>query len=672
MKSFEDIKNGIFIVGVILIAHFQLVLKIFYTKWDNLSAFFPYRYTSNHFWRLGELPLWDPYQNLGYPMHANPQGYVWYPLTQVFALFGEYSPYFMNLESTMHICIAALGVYFLFKGLKITNWASIIGSVSFGLSGFITGSSHMIGFTIAAAWLPWILLFFLKCLYEDKFSNYLFLAILGMLQLTGSYIAFSIVLVYILVGIIFYKLRTKTIDKPKKTILRLLLISLPVFLLLSAPFLYSIIDSLSYFSRASALIYDLKTFGRNFTFECFQSFLFPYINASKTGFSDVDVSLSSIYVGVLIITSNFAYLFKSKDSAKKILVSVLALFVLLGLGIHTPVHQLFFKYVPGFNLFRHPYLFHLYSTLLIVYMGCKFLSTTTHRHVVDLKNFIQFVILILVTISFIALFFADLSNYQEYFDSVLSLQEKSPLNKYSHVVLQGVILIIIYGIIYTKKNHLKKVILVFFIVEMTISVQLNSPLNMYYNVPSEEIDSHLGSISNQKLTNQSAASPLINLANNTIQSAPGLWVNLNTFRRTTGINGYNPFIFKTLANLSKTIIKDSIAAYGIIKPHSQISNFNIEPNVFRFTIEGPTLKPIHFQQHYHHNWRCEINGISTAIRPNKYGLIEIDCEGLSGEVVLHYDSVILRYLFGASIATMALLLVYFLFLVGTFIQRHRI
>ena len=648
MKRKQDIINSLLILIIIIAAHFQLIFKIFYTKWDNLSAFFPYRYTANHFWRAGELPLWDPYQNLGYPMHANPQGYVWYPLTQLFALFGEYSPYFMNLELVLHIFIAALGIYFLFKYLNIINYASLLGAVSFGLSGFITGSSHMIGFTIAAAWLPWVLLYFFKCLRSLDTKNFIILAILGMFQITGSYVAFSIILVYVLFGILTYALIRKQIQNAAPKILRLCLISVPLFLILSSPFLYSIYDSLPYFSRATPLSYDLDNFNRNFSYECFQSLLFPYINSSAKGFENVDVSLANIYVGFLMILSTLTYLIYTKDKNKYALFSCLTLFSLLALGTNTPIHQFFFNLLPGISLFRHPYLYQLYSSIILIYFGCTFLSNHTAVSQKQFKNVLKIGILFLVIIVVASLLKSDLSDFQNYVDHWRTLKEQSPLNKWSHVAIQGTIVTLIYLVVVLTKKHTIRIMSYVIIMDLIIAVQLNAPLNMYYNVPSVNIDQHLSRISNQSLTNQNIDTPIDILSNDNIPKTAGLCVNLNTFTRTTGIDGYNPFIFKTLDSISKTERRDSIAPFALVKPKGATSNLHLGLNTIEFDIIDRTNGACVVQQNYHHNWTASINDNVIDIYPNKYGLIAFDSHNIPGRVRLVYSNTIVRNLFYIS------------------------
>ncbi|MGB1037497.1 MAG: hypothetical protein ACPGYY_02545, partial [Bacteroidia bacterium] len=368
--SKEDFKYCSLITIITGISYFQLVFGIFSTKWDNLSAFFPYRYTAMHWWRNGHIPFWDPYQNLGYPMHANPQGAVWYPITWLFGLIQEYSIYSLNLELVFHIILAGIGMYFLLKHSKLLPVFAFVGAITFGLSGFISSTSHMIGFTAGAAWLPWALLYISKSIQSTTFKNLSGFSIITYLHLTGAYTAFSINIVYIYILFVLFKIM-KSSEKVVvlSNSLKVLLFSGGLTLLLAGPYIYSILDSLQYFSRATSLEYNSKAFESNFSWQAFQSLCTPYVISAKEGFSGLDVSMSNLFVGIPSFLLSLAYFFLPYNPNKKYVLTALLVSTLLGLGNHTPLHQIIFSTIPGVDLYRHPYLFMVYSTLILSYCG---------------------------------------------------------------------------------------------------------------------------------------------------------------------------------------------------------------------------------------------------------------------------------------------------------------
>src|SRR5210317_1108262 len=171
MRISQNLKYILLLLSTTLLGYFQLAFFVFHTKWDNLSAFFTYKYTAGWWWINGHIPLWDPYQNLGYPMHANPQGYVWYPITWLLNLPNGYSLYSLNIEVVFHLFLGAVGVFFLSQQFKVDKKWSFTSGVAYSFSGFALGTSHMIGFTIAYCWLPWVLLFTSLWLKDQSIRN---------------------------------------------------------------------------------------------------------------------------------------------------------------------------------------------------------------------------------------------------------------------------------------------------------------------------------------------------------------------------------------------------------------------------------------------------------------------------------------------------------------------
>ncbi|PCJ63544.1 MAG: hypothetical protein COA58_16330 [Bacteroidetes bacterium] len=649
----EDIKYCSLLFLTTIISYFQLVFNIFPTKWDNLSAFFPYRYTAIHWWRNGHLPLWDPYQNFGYPMHANPQGAVWYPITWLFGLAKGYTQYSMNLELVFHILLAGIGMYFFIKQLRLKPIVAFLGAMVYSLSGFISGTSHMIGFTTGAAWLPWCLLFLLL---SFKNRNYIYAVVLSLvtsLHLMGAYTAFSIVLVYVYALLALYFIFQSS-NRLKTFLFTLKLIGICIITtsILSGPYLYSIGDSISYFSRATPLVYDPQNFVSNFNWQCFQSFITPYVISAKVGFSGIDVSMANVYVGIPFLLLFLYYLIKEKNTIRKyILVTSIVISLLLMLGNHTPVHRLAFQFLPGISLFRHPYLFGLYSIFGIIVCS-SYAVNSLKISAFNLKlstRVILFLMIVPLVLSYL-LYKSDLSEYSEYIKHWHGLRERSPLNNYSHAFIQLILSCLFLGLLYSLRLvHYKKIqtymaFIVF--IELFTAIQLNGPIHMYYNIPTTDIKDYLKEQANETLTNQTANTPLSQLENKTITPTVGLWVNLNTYARTTGVDGYNPFIFSSTEKFQKSVEYSDILSKGLIYStgNAQIKDLKLNFNSFKFKYLTETNQTLMISQNYHHNWKVTINKKLVRLAADENGLMILPIERGTGQVSLTYTSSVLTKL----------------------------
>lgn len=136
-------------------------------QWDAVDVHYsPQKYFADHV-REGQLPFWTPYVYCGFPFLADPQVGAWYPLNWPFFLAGI-TPQAIELEIALHALIAAAGAYLLGVFLLRSAPAALGVALLYALSGFFTGHSSHVGMFQGAAWLPWLLLAFLRSLEGDR------------------------------------------------------------------------------------------------------------------------------------------------------------------------------------------------------------------------------------------------------------------------------------------------------------------------------------------------------------------------------------------------------------------------------------------------------------------------------------------------------------------------
>lgn len=105
------------------------------------------------------IPLWDDAVAGGRPLAGDP-GILWlYPFALVFLAVSPALAF--NWLAVLHIWIGGVGQYlFLRRGLCLSRWASLLGSVAYMLSPKVI--SHLagghVGLVYGAAWIPWALL----------------------------------------------------------------------------------------------------------------------------------------------------------------------------------------------------------------------------------------------------------------------------------------------------------------------------------------------------------------------------------------------------------------------------------------------------------------------------------------------------------------------------------
>lgn len=175
--------NKVFIGGLLPIPTDNIVgiyhpYRDFYSKeyprgipFQNMQVTDPVR--QQYLWRelaisqmkKGELPLWNPYNFSGYPLLANFQSAVFYPLNlAMFVLPFEYGWSFLIISQPL---LAFIFMFLFLRNLKISKVGSFISSIAFAFSGFFVSWLEWGNVVSTALWLP------LALLSIDKiFENY--------------------------------------------------------------------------------------------------------------------------------------------------------------------------------------------------------------------------------------------------------------------------------------------------------------------------------------------------------------------------------------------------------------------------------------------------------------------------------------------------------------------
>lgn len=144
---------------------------------DPIRQQYPWRYSAIDSLKKGSLPLWNPYNFSGYPLLANLQSAVFYPLNII--LFFTAFDYGWSFLIFLQPLLAGLFLYFYLKNLNLREEACFLGSLAFSFGGFFTAWLEWNTVLHVALWLPLILLsidkiFFLNNKENDKINKTIF------------------------------------------------------------------------------------------------------------------------------------------------------------------------------------------------------------------------------------------------------------------------------------------------------------------------------------------------------------------------------------------------------------------------------------------------------------------------------------------------------------------
>jgi hypothetical protein len=129
--------------------------SVIFTR-DIAHWIFPARWFVRESILAGELPLWNPYQGLGFPVLGDPLYGVFYPPNWLLLLVG--SAWLGNAVTVLgflHMAWGGLGVFFVARRLHATAMAATIAALAWSLSGYITAQWTAGLLLYGGAWIPW-------------------------------------------------------------------------------------------------------------------------------------------------------------------------------------------------------------------------------------------------------------------------------------------------------------------------------------------------------------------------------------------------------------------------------------------------------------------------------------------------------------------------------------
>ena len=125
--------------------------------------------------RQHRLPLWDPYVYGGYPIHADTEAQILYPLAwPAFlraALWREHTLfYWLEWQTVVHIVLAGLFTWWFLRRSGCGRWTAIFGATVYQLGCFFSAQAQHLGAVCGGAWMPlaWMAVFELSSGFRKR------------------------------------------------------------------------------------------------------------------------------------------------------------------------------------------------------------------------------------------------------------------------------------------------------------------------------------------------------------------------------------------------------------------------------------------------------------------------------------------------------------------------
>jgi hypothetical protein len=539
-------KHFLFLLIIACIGYWQVAFFQQILKWDTIDQYYPWRMFVVQCLHNNILPLWNPYAQFGYPMHADPQSGVWYPVVWLFSLFGEYTLYSSQVEYMIHIIGGGMGMLLLIQACRIGERIAFFGACAYMFCGLFIGNAQHLTFIIAACWMPFIFWSFIKIIEQQRFIFTLLFSLFCFLLLSGGYPAFTISVFYILllstIFIFIKRLKARQFQFSKMLFLNLS-IAVVLILVLSSGLLLSVYQSMPYLARADGLNYEVAAYGA-FSPQSLLSLLFPLASAKNSQFFGTDISMSSIYMGSFVLALFIHFLHTPKKKYEILILVATVFFLLASFGSYTPVRRWLFDYIPMMNLFRFPSIFRLF-----VILGFIFLATVTASKLKNL-NALAPIFISLALLNFLVFVLAGFtfngwpftSHYTTWFAFINNLTMEQS------ICLQAMtqcIIFVVFGFIVRSglsSNNKWSLVLVVSLFDLMLAAQLNMPINVV-----DKNDTHEVAMQVNLNTIHDFPVPVlqpIKFNNDSGGYIAPFWRNLNLFKKQPAWDGYNSFQLK--------------------------------------------------------------------------------------------------------------------------------
>jgi hypothetical protein len=674
------------IAGYFQVSFFQNTLK-----WDVMDQYYPWRMFVVQCLRNGIMPFWNPYEQLGYPMHADPQSGVWYPLVWIFALFGDYTLYSVQAEYILHIALGGIGMMLLLQRFHVQRSIAFMLSIAYMFCGLFIGNAQHLTFVIAACWMPYVLLAFKNMAEHNHWRYALHFSLFGYLLVSGGYPAFSIILFYLLTGATVYLFIINR--QSKHWMKRFLLhasIAVGLLLLCSSALLFSVIQSADYLSRAEGLPFKTASFGP-FSPQSLLSLLFPLASAKDSSFFDTDISMSSVYMGLLPLAGLLLLIIRPKSRSSWLIFVVTILMLFASFGSYTPVFGWLYNNLPMMNLFRFPSVFRLFFIIgALLLSGCALSAPDMASR---LKKIILFFIVLL------ALVVAANHKHYHYDNNATSWHEMiNHLTLEQSVAWQALIqlgLCIIAWIIFRLKHHwIMPMLVVFTTIDMVVAAQLNIPVNVTYSLKTKSVAADV----KQKAVHDFQIPEIrpIQMNNDSGGWVSPFWRNLNLFKKQPAWDGYNSFQLKNYIRFvddemlrqrqlrnNWVYFADSIVAYndeiipasmqtqnvvyvpdssyhqltGLQGAHSQINVETFNPGYIKLNVSAEKSAALCLMQQYYPGWNIYVDGTKTTPVITDYLFMTIPISEGKHQVAYVYENTLLHQFWKLSLISLVMTII---------------
>jgi len=345
-----------------------------FTGSDLTELNLPLRFLAAESLKQGEVPLWTNLLTNGFPVLAEGQAGVFYPLNLILFTQLPFSTA-INFTFLFNFFLAAFFIYLYCRELKMSQLGAMFAALAFSFSGFFIFRLKHLNLINTAIWLP-LIFYLIEKYFRFKSKGF----IIGLLAIVFSIQFFAghpqIFYLSLISGFIYFCLKIflekkyKIAKLPVKLILPWIILGIIIFGLVAVQLIPTAVNS-SISGRSMSMSYqDIEMFP--YSNSSFSYFVSPYF-LGNPAFKTFPQNIykfgifweNSAYFGILpLIFALLGIFYLSVRNNRVKLLTILGFISLLFVfGDQNPLFIIFWNTIPGFKMFRFPQRF-LLTTLV--------------------------------------------------------------------------------------------------------------------------------------------------------------------------------------------------------------------------------------------------------------------------------------------------------------------
>ena len=543
--------------SIVVVYSVLLSMQVMIT-YDYADQCFPWRMFTSEVLLNGELPLWNPYQLGGIPIHGDPQAGAWYPFVHFYTLiFGKYTLYSTIFELVFTLFLASVGFYKLCIHFSVSRYVAVICGLVFASSGFFVGNMQHLSYVVSGAYLPFLFLYLFRICDFLNWKDAIKFGLVISLMLTGGYPAFLIVSFYLVLIICLFKFYQFVKEGNIIKFFGLMALAGFVFLLSSSVMLYSLYTLMPLTGRGSGVSLSYALQGA-FNLPCFWSFVLPFATVKNPNPNPTDISMMNAYFGILFFILFLSSLFNPNFIKKHWLFYLIGISCLLvSVGDLLPFRTWLYYHIPLMNMFRFPALIRVFFIIFFLLISASYLSQISRsKKAYDHLNIFFFLVgvfLLMVaifnyfeiksTLSIFTFFFSDFGQFKQ-------------LSTVSHFLfIQSIFQFIILGLFYflfqyKSSRYFKQLFFMIVLLDCFFSANLNLPFTGYFHGATvAETEKRLNTQPQGIQVNDSV---LLSQSNDLDGSLFPFWKNLCIYKKQIGTDGYDIFFIEAYNKFSES------------------------------------------------------------------------------------------------------------------------